>query len=110
MEYIEYIQDTINYYYNNNWFNDWFKEPPDLSVYHKMEFTINENEINSLIEEVKKEIIFEKEIKILENRLNELKKVEITDDNDGNNHNNNNNNNNNNEGAIKLKVRKKMMI
>jgi len=94
MEFVENIKDTLYYYYNNIFNN----ENPlyEIPIYDK----IDDNEIEKVIEEAKREIIFDKEYKILQNRFEELcKNVIIEDKNDDNN---NTNNTNNYDGAIKL--------
>lgn len=67
-----------------------------------------DDEINKLIEDTKKEIQIDKEIKDLEKRYEVLCKdvnkiYEQDNDNDNHNHNDNNNDN---EGAIKIKNKK----
>lgn len=93
MEFIENIKDTLYYYYTNM-FNNCEIPLYEIPIYDK----IDDTEIEKVIEEAKREIIFDKEFKILQNRFEELcKNVIIEDENDDNT-----NNTNNYDGAIKL--------
>ncbi len=96
MEFIENIKDTLYYYYNNI-FDNCEKPIYKIPIYDK----IDDNEIENLIEEIKREIIFDREVKILQNRFEELCKNVIIED-EGADNDNNTNNNTNNDGAIKL--------
>ena len=96
----DYITDTIQGYYTS-FYNSWIKEP-DYSTYYKTETKVDDTAVNELIEEVKKEIILDNEIKFLQNRFEDLCKEEIIEDNDSST-----NDSNDNDGAIIVKPRKK---
>ena len=105
MEYLIYICEIVQDVYDNLYFKynefAYAKQSKQINI-----FNIHEDEINKLIEDVKKEIKIDKEIKNLENRYDVLcKDINKIQDYDDNN-NNNNNNDNDNEGAIKINTKR----
>ena len=100
MEFIENIKDNVYYYYNNI-FNNNEIYSYEIPIYYNIDDNIDDNEIDNVIEEAKREIIFDKEFKILQNRFEELCKNVVIEDDEADNDNNTNNNTNN-DGAIRL--------
>ena len=70
-------------------------------------YNIDDKDIDIVIEEAKREIVFDKEFKILQNRFEELCKNVVTEDEGSDNDNNTNTNSTNNDGAIRLRNKNK---
>jgi len=110
MDYLNYICEVAQDFYDDLYFK-YIDYKYDFKYDNKETYrsnSISEDEINKLIEETKKEIQVDKEIKHLEKRYqilcDDYNKYIENNENDENN--NTNNNTNNNDGAIMIKNKK----